>query len=107
MFLYSYQSHLVLCYVIYNKLPVLLRAENKWAIFLGEVTKTKSQVINNVDQAQKIISNNNQSTVTVMKSLLKHATVKSGFFESLHLSLTYLNKISLEGLKEILSKHGI
>jgi len=41
MFIYTYQSHLVLCFVIYNKLPSQLRFENKWAIFLGEVTKTK------------------------------------------------------------------
>lgn len=35
---YSYQSHLILCWLILEKVPQH-HAENKWCVFLQEVTK--------------------------------------------------------------------
>lgn len=37
---YSYNSHLILCWMILERVP-LQNADNKWYVFLREVTRSK------------------------------------------------------------------
>ncbi len=45
--------------------------------------------------------------MSVIRNLIRHTAVKNGFFETLHLSLTYINRLSLAALRDVLAKHGI
>lgn len=105
--IYTYQNHLILCFLIHSKLPQRLRLENKWAIFLGEVTKTRTQLISKPEEAKQLLQQNNLNTVAVVKNLIRHATKKTGFFETLALSLTYLNRLTLQATADVLQKHGV
>lgn len=71
---YTYQSHLLLCWILLQKIPEA-SLDNKWCIFLKEVTRNKLQV-NSSEQAMRLIQSNNENVMIVMRSLLKATAVK-------------------------------
>jgi hypothetical protein len=50
---YAYQSHLLLCWLILEKVPSQ-NQDNKWCVFLKEVTKTKLQVTSQLEAIRLI-----------------------------------------------------
>ena len=98
--LYAYQSHLLLCWLILEKVPPQ-NHDNKWCVFLKEVTKNKLQVTSQLE-AIRLIQSNNDNAVIVIRSLIKQVAIKQAFFETVTLSLQNLAKISPRVLMEAL-----
>jgi hypothetical protein len=81
--------------------------ENKWAVFLGNLARMKLPEIDNLEQAKSTIESNNQNCQAVLKNLMKRVSTRGGFFETLHLSLTHMSKLTLKGLKDLLKTHSL
>lgn len=102
---YSYQSHLLVCWMILQKIPEN-NSDNKWCVFLREVTRAKLQVTS-VDQAVRLVQSNNENVCIVIRSLLKATAVKAGFFETVYYCLQHISKASMRILRELLQQHTL
>jgi len=60
-----------------------------------------------LESARQTIEANNNNCLAVLKNLMKRVTVRGGFFETLHLSLVHISKITLRGLKDLLRPHSL
>ena len=106
---YIYQSHLILYAVVFQKLPESIRKDNKWANFLQDIVENKfdKSLKRVVKECTQIVQQNNYNLVTVIRRLILVATERSGPYESIGLILTYLNKVSLPMIKEILERYTL
>lgn len=102
---YSYQSHLLVCWMILQKIPET-NHDNKWCVFLKEVTNAKLQV-SSVEQAVRLVQSNNENIVIVIRSLLKATAVKAGFFETVYYCLQHISKANMRILRELLQQHTL
>ena len=50
----------------------------------------------------RLIQSNNESTMVVLRSLLKVTAVKQGFFETVHYCLQNITKATMIALREML-----
>ena len=88
-----------------NKLPASY-SENKWALLLQRLAQQKND-FQSFDQARETIEANNHNSFAVLKNLMKRVTVRGGFFETLHLSLIHISKLTLRALKDLLQPHSL
>lgn len=77
---YSYNSHLILCWLVLQRIPQD-HNDNKWYVFLNEVTKQKLQVSTAIEAVQLLQSNNDNVQICI-KNLIKQSAVRQGFFET-------------------------
>ncbi len=95
----------MLCWIVVHKLPQT-EADNKWAVFLGNMARQKVD-LQSLDSARQTIEANNNNCLAVLKNLMKRVTVRGGFFETLHLCLIHISKLHLRGLKDLLRPHSL
>lgn len=71
---YSYNSHLIVCWLVLQRIPQD-HSENKWFVFLNEVTKTKLQLTSAIEAVQLLQSNNDNVQICI-KNLFKQTAMR-------------------------------
>lgn len=64
----------------------LQHVENKWYVFLVEVTSTNLSV-SSMAEAIRLVMSNNDNTMIVIRNLIKKTANRDKFFETVHICL--------------------